>query len=546
MCTSKYHGLKSISKEIVILFEKEYPLVCLFDYGNDVLLYDAKPHFACVLSCNELEVLADFLQDIPEDRIIMNYSSNFESGYLKQLLLKYHELRSCGILLKGPINEISSVDRNDLKKQLQYFDENIMLRKFCLEVTEDCNFRCTYCQNTISTEFRKHSKTNMTKEMAFKGIDYYFAKYTQLYSKLSDEKQELLRQIAPPTLSWYGGEPFLQFDLIKICVEYFKKLPWHNYRINTRDLVFVTNTNLSIMNNEILEFLVKNNVFLYASLDGPEEEHNRCRVFENGEGTFTQAYINLEKIKDFNKTYFKERVSIFGVYTDMHDRQKCFNFIRDIGSLDYRHFPAEYKGVFAAELDQEYEAYSQFIGNDLREFKRTVATLSKKDDIFEDVGYFDNIGKFTKVTYENPLGSNKLMALLSCPMGFDNLMLAANGNYLICHKTDGSMPIGNCVSGLDFERVTDLYQKYNATVNNPECKNCWNVRFCEICAVPRMSGGEFQNPTIKECDLFRLQSRYDFLCFIYLSLNHNDILQKIFDKWNDNKKRNSIIDISKF
>ena len=312
-----------VEKNARYFFEKEYPLVRLFAYSNDILLYDAKAHFMCILSPKELNILADFLQNIPLDKILMKYSNDFEFEYLKQLLRKYHDLQSCGAFVPGAIDAISPVDRNVIKNQLQYFDENIVLRKFCLEVTEDCNFRCTYCKNTIATEYRKHSHTDMSKEIAFQGIDYYFAKYTKLYAKLSEEKQELLLQIAPPTLSWYGGEPLLQFKLIKESAEYFKSLPWRDYRIDANKFVFSCNTNLSIINEEILEFLINYNVFLYASLDGPEEEHDRCRVFENGEGTFKQAYTNLQRIKAFNATYFKEQVSIFGVYTDKHDYQKC-------------------------------------------------------------------------------------------------------------------------------------------------------------------------------------------------------------------------------
>ncbi|MBP2662454.1 MAG: Arylsulfatase regulator (Fe-S oxidoreductase) [Firmicutes bacterium] len=536
----------TLNIDVHSFFAKEYPLIRLFAYGNDVLLYDAKPHFACVLSHKELDVLSDFLHDIPEDQIVVKHSSDLHPEYLRQLISKFQELKFCGTFLKGPLEEISSVDRDIIRKQVQYFDENIMLRKFCLEVTEDCNFRCTYCRNTTATEFRKHSKTNMTQALAVQSIDYYFARYTRLYAKLTAEKQALLLEIAPPTLSWYGGEPFLQFALIKKSAEYFKKLPWYNYGIDASNFVFASNTNLSIMNTEILEFLVNNNVLLFASLDGPEEEHNRCRVFENGEGTFSQAYTNLQKIKDFNETYFKEQVSIFGVYTDKHDRQKCFDFIRGLGTRDIKHFAAEYPGFFKSELDTEYEAYSQFIENDLQEFKDIIKFLTGKKDISQEMSYFDSLEKFTKINHDNPLGSNALLMLLSCPMGFDNLMLAANGDYLICHKTDGSMPIGNCALGLDFEKMVDLYQQYNETINNPDCKSCWNLRFCQTCAAPRMLAGEFKNPSQKECDFFRLQTIYDFLCFIYLSVNHGDLLQKISDNWKNNTRRSSIIDISKF
>ena len=136
------------------------------------------------------------------------------------------------------------------------------------------------------------------------------------------------------------------------------------------------------------------------------------------------------------------------------------------------------------------------------------------------------------------------MTLLTCPMGFDNLMVSANGNFLICHKTDGSMPVGDCNSGLDFEKLIDLYQRYNRAINNVDCRNCWNVRFCKICAATRMTSNSFINPAKKECDFFRLQTTYDFLCFIYLSLEHSDLLEKIFDHRNDKTKFISFVDIN--
>ena len=394
----------------------------------------------------------------------------FDFEYLKQLLVKYNELGDCGVFLQGPIDEVSSIDLSIISSQCQYFDENIVLRKFCLEVTEDCNFRCTYCRNTTAVEYRKHSKTNMTVETAFKGIDYYFHKYTTLYAELSDEKKDLLLQIAPPTLSWYGGEPFLNFKLVEKSTEYFKSLPWRTYSIKTSHLKFNINTNLSVMNDSILNFLVDNNVFLSASIDGPKEEHNKCRIFENGEGTFNKAYANLQKIKEFNDTYFKEQVAIFGVYTDQHDYQKCIDFIRKIGAKYFLYVPAEYTGSYVPNIEKQSEQYAQFMEDDLMDFKRNVIIRSKNID--EEIDYFSNVMKFADVNYDNPLGSNSLLALLSCPMGFDNLMIDVNGNYLICHKTDGSMPIGNCVSGLDFEKIIDLYQQYNTATNNPECKKC--------------------------------------------------------------------------
>ncbi|MHC1745955.1 MAG: radical SAM protein [Negativicutes bacterium] len=530
-----------IKKNVVAFFAKEYPLIKLFPYGNELLVYDAKPHFAFILSNEEMEVLVDFLSGKAKEEILQIHAVSFDEKTITLLLAKFEELKSSGVFIKGPVEEISPVDRDAIKNQLMYYDENILLRKFCLEVTEDCNYRCTYCKRTIANS---HAKNKLSEENAYKGIHYYFNKYIAFFEKLSAEKKELLLKIVPPSLSWYGGEPFLNFELIKKSANYFKNLPWDRYSINESNLKFTSNTNLSIMNDEILHFLVDNRVFLFASLDGPAEEHDKCRVFANGEGTFHTAHHNLLKIKEFNEKYFNEQVSIFGVYTDQHDYDKCTDFTRNIGALLCQHFPAEYTGTFVANSQETVHDYRNSMNKRLANFKKKAFEAAQDQSI--KIDEFANLFSFAKLNYDHPAGKDALQILLTCPMGFDNLMLAANGDFLICHKVDGSMPIGDCDSGLDYEKLIDLNQQYNQSINNDECKNCWNVNFCSVCAASRMADHHFFNPAKQECDLFRLRTTYDFLCFIHFSLEHPDLLKKIFAHRNDPEKYIGMIDINDF
>jgi len=539
------------NRDAAAFFAAEWPLIKLFHYGADWLVYDAKPHFAFIVSTDEMNLLMDFLGGKLETDIFNTCSSQSDTcssqsdaKVIKNLLAKFSELVNNGVFIKGPVVEISPVDRTAIKEQLAYYDANILLRKFCLEVTEDCNYRCTYCKRTIANGYRPHSKNKLSRQNAYKGIDYYFKKYTAFFQRLSREKQELLLQIVPPGISWYGGEPFLNFELIQQTADYFKQLPWEQYSIKTSDLRFASNTNLSIMNGEILTFLVDNRVSLFASLDGPAAEHDKCRVFENGAGTFHTAYRNLMKIKQFDETYFRQNVSIFGVYTDQHDYDQCLNFTRNIGALLCQHFPAEYTGAFVSRVAETNASFSDSLEQRLLNFNDKLSADSQNSEIqIED---YSNLFPFAKLNYDQPAGKNSLQIQLTCPMGFDNLMVAANGDFLICHKVDASMPIGHCDSGLDFEKLTDLNQRYNSLINNHRCKNCWNVNFCSVCAASRMTGETFVNPTPQECDYFQLRTSYDFLCFIPLALDYPELLQKIFDYRNDRKSFVGVIDINDF
>ena len=523
---------------------KNFPLIKTFIYCDNVLVYDAKAHFAFLLSPVEKSVLLDFLNKIPLTEIMQKYTKQIDESHLHALLAKFQSLENAGLFSQGPANEISPVDTKALEAQLKYYDENILLRKFCLEVTQNCNYACRYCKRTIAAQKGEASELNMSEEIAYKGIQYYFERYTAFFQKLTEEKKALLLDTVPPTISWYGGEPFLNFDLIRKSAAYFKSLPWDKYSIPGTSLAFTANTNLSIINEDILRFLVDNNVTLFASLDGPEAEHDKCRIFPDGSGTFAIAYANLMKIKDYNPAYLQNKVTIFGVYTAEHDYKKCVDFTAKLGTLDTQHFAVEYAGTFVNDLKAETNYYTQELSDGLTRFEKMV--LAVKDAPDSHMNNFANIFPFAKLHTDHPAGKDHLNIMLTCPMAFDNLMLAANGDYLICHKVSGTLPIGNCETGLDFGKLLAFYQKYNTAINNATCKSCWNVNFCSICAAARLDGEHFVNPTRQECDCFRLRTEYDFNCFMLLARKYPELLTKIFAYRNDHKNFIGVIDINEF
>lgn len=521
-----------------------YPMVRLFRHGEEAVIYDGKAHFAVILSDDELEVFEAFLSGIKEERIIASFSSRCGRKHVAELCGQFGKLRGRGVFTEGPAEAVSPAGKQEIRNLLEYYDRNILLRKFCLEVTEDCNFRCTYCKRTIADDFRPHSQNRLSEENAFMAVRYYFDKYTSFFSRLSDEKKELLLKIVPPGLSWYGGEPFLNFSLIQKTAEFFKALPWENFSIGRDSFHFTVNTNLSIMSDEILAFLVENDVILFASLDGPEEEHDRCRVFPDGRGTFSLAYSNLLKIREFNSAYFRRKVSLFGVLTEDHHHEKCKTFNRGIGAFQSRHFPVQYTGVFVPDPEETARRGLAEFDENLERFAAVAESQAGRDEI--DMECFAGLLQFEGLVFDTPSGSDFLKLSLTCPMGFDNLMAAANGDYLICHKVSGNLPIGHCSKGLDFEKLIEVNRKYAEAVNSGECRSCWAVRFCRICAAARMRGEGFANPTPQECDVLRLDVAFRFACFLHLARNHPDILARIFRYKRDPEHFVGVIDINEF
>lgn len=75
-----------------------------------------------------------------------------------------------------------------------------------------------------------------------------------------------------------------------------------------------------------MRFFCENNVLLTISLDGPENIHDKSRVFADGKGSFAAVYRNLCQFKQQYTEYFNQNV--------------MFNTVcaQDLGVMDVDHF----------------------------------------------------------------------------------------------------------------------------------------------------------------------------------------------------------------
>lgn len=140
-------------------------------------------------------------------------------------------------------------------------------KEVMLILTEGCNLACSYCF--------EHYKTH-------KNMDFETAKRIIDQEMTSEDGTEECQ------FTMFGGEPFLEFDLIRKIYDYIEKniSTW-----NKRAFIFV-NTNGTLTNEEAKEWLEKRKKYIVCglSLDGTKEMHDR-----NRSGSFDK--IDLEFYK---------------------------------------------------------------------------------------------------------------------------------------------------------------------------------------------------------------------------------------------------------
>lgn len=197
------------------------------------------------------------------------------------------DLLSKGFIIKDPYEE--STENPEFFKKCTRFN-HIVLRFY---LTERCNLNCRYC---FEDKDKKLHGKNLDLETAIKGIDSFLD-----YYKKMDSKPEEVR------IYFFGGEPLLNW---KIVPEIVKEVEKKVIPLFKKARMGIT-TNTVLLNEEISKFLFDKDFYVYLSLDGIKEFHDKYRVYANGKGTFDDVEKGINNlIKVSNKTFIKNNVGI--------------------------------------------------------------------------------------------------------------------------------------------------------------------------------------------------------------------------------------------
>jgi len=146
-------------------------------------------------------------------------------------------------------------DRVRRKKSFLRYGPNLHV----LVVTLRCNETCVYCHASRAAMDRVD--TDMSKETAEKCVEL------------------ALRSTAPRiTIEFQGGEPLANFPVIQHAIEHALQ----KNRAYGKELEFTMVSNLSLMNDERLDYLVGKKVQICTSIDGPPPLHDKQRVLAGG------------------------------------------------------------------------------------------------------------------------------------------------------------------------------------------------------------------------------------------------------------------------
>jgi len=317
-----------------------------------------------------------YYQKINEDEYFIFHSTNGEPFIVTSDIFKAIEQNNFNKETQKELEEVNyfkddRVYLSDHKKTLEYIDNYSGPNVLDLVISESCNLACHMCSHAHTTEQseeRNLSSKILRFEDAKKWIDYYVDYYPKI--------KKLNRYI----FHYGAAEPLINKK------GFFKILEYIDQKTRNKDVELeqLVNTNLTLLDDEVIEYLVKYNVKVSVGLDGLKEQNDSIRITKRGEGTFNTIINNIKKLLD-------RGVSV-GVALTLTDR----NFEK----VDPHKFLSTMKniGVGTVLVDSDFINHINYSGDEITNKLMTFWKIGENLDI-EIIGSWRT--PFSNMTTEN-------------------------------------------------------------------------------------------------------------------------------------------------
>ena len=326
--------------------------------------------------------------------------------------------------------------------------KRIPLTTLVMNVTSKCNLACTYCYEYGEDRIVEASRKPrfMNEETARQSVDFMFAE--------SGDSPMV-------HLTFFGGETLLNFKVLRSALAYAKD------RAATLGKTVDTSltTNATLLREEIIDWIVENDVGVTVSMDGGREQQDKFRVFNNGMGSYDIVLPNIRMLLERHRrrpvgarvTLTKQNLDVESIYRHLRDEigfwEVGFAPVTTSWQRDY----AIQEDGFEAMLGQFQRLAQEFLQY----------ALAGKHHGFSNVR--DTLEEIHK-------GMSKAYP---CGAGLGLMGVATDGDVALCHRFAGSdsHKIGSVTEGVDRGKQEDFLMKHHIA-NKTDCSTCWARPLC--------------------------------------------------------------------
>lgn len=382
-------------------------------------------------------------------RSISELKKRLSTGNNLEVEAAVNELVKVNLLGYTSMQKMSPEQLGDFEtKRFEALLKNDLVQ-IALNVTHQCPMACDYCYGDGGSY--GGPAVHMTKDTAERAVDFLL--------KISSNAKMC-------RITLFGGEPLLNFNLVKHVVRYARK---QAAKAN-KEIMFGMTTNGMLLDDEKIDFIIKEKIEVTFSVDGPKpiNDKNRTLKANREQSTYDLIYPKILKFiekAEQNKSFYAFRATLTS--PSMQYIDELVEFFKSFNAKQVRYDPAEYKkGNSPADLaitDDDLNLYRQKV--------KRIAGEIKKDELKENYDLFSKPLQTLK---------KKMKQLTPCKsLGALYVGVSAEGDIFPCHRFVGykQTKLGNVRTGFDREKWLKRYAQVHI-FNSKVCSSCWARYFC--------------------------------------------------------------------
>ena len=359
-----------------------------------------------------------------------SYSSREIEEAVRELLQLYRD----GQLYTEDIYENYIID---FKKR------STVVKALCLHVAHDCNLACRYC---FASEGEYHGKRAlMSLETGKKALDFLVAN--------SGNRVNL-------EVDFFGGEPLMNWDVVKQLVEYGRSLE----EANNKKFRFTLTTNGVLLDDDIIEFANKEMANVVCSIDGRKEINDAKRPFRGGQGSYDVIVPKFKKVAES-----RDQMNYYVRGTFTHDNLDFSEDVKHLADLGFGQISVE---PVVAKPEDSYALREEDIPKIMEQYDELAKDIIRRRKEGKPVNFFH----FMIDLSGGPCVAKRLSG---CGAGTEYLAVTPWGDLYPCHQFVGNEDflMGNVEEGILRTDIRDEFKTCNVYAKD-KCKKCFAKFYC--------------------------------------------------------------------
>ena len=345
-----------------------------------------------------------------------------------------------------------------------------VVKALCLHVAHSCNLNCAYC---FAGQGRFHGERSlMSFETGKRALDFLI------------ENSGTRRNLE---VDFFGGEPLLNWDVVKRLVEYARSIEKEHNKL----FRFTLTTNGVLIDDDVIGFANREMRNVVLSLDGRREVHDRFRVDLAGRGSYDAV---VPKFQELVRARGGKNYYIRGTFTHFNP-----DFTKDLFHMAELGFDQLSMEPVVCAPDAPEALRLEDVETVKEQYELLAMEMLRRSKAGKPLAFYHYMLDLTG-------GPCVYKRVSGCGSGTEYLAVTPSGELYPCHQFVGeeAYKMGDVWNGVTNAALRERFRSCNAYARDA-CADCWARLWCAGgCAANAWhASGDILGVYEAGCELFR-------------------------------------------